>query len=204
MRYRMLSLLLCVGACSSDRDEGEAAPRSAWGTFIGAFSDELRGAPSAESLKKTRRFDQAGVAFDYPAVLRLTVDTDSYPSWTLTHGDLDLEVHAPDSDFASRDYLVSLADAFDSEGAPSEGPESGVTVIWCGASITAVRVRLSILGDRHELLGFDLPGAVDGNRFVIFDDMLVDGRWSNTAQAAFEELSNSIRCDQSVRNPLAE
>lgn len=197
----VLLLAACGGAKPADEEAEEIPSGSIVGAFIDGFVDELRGAPEAEELKKTKRFEQAGVSFDYPEVLRLHLDDEDWPSWELERGDFELELHQPDSAIQAADYLRLLAQGMSSGKAPVQGPEAGIKVHWCGQPITAVRWRITFFGDPHELLGFDLPPSPAGPRFLTFSDMLTDGHWSATAQAAFDALNASIRCHTVVASP---
>jgi hypothetical protein len=187
----LLTLLLC--ACGGGDDKIER--RSMFDTLTGAFSDELRGAPSAAALREIARFEQSGVAFDHPALLRVRVDENEYPSWSLTRGDFELELHAPGSGFDATDYLDALAGAMPADPRPSAELARMRKVNWCGEEIEAVVRYVSFIGDVHELIGYDLPDGRSGTRFLVFDDLPADGHRSAVDRAAFDALAGSIRCD---------
>jgi hypothetical protein len=187
-----------LAACSADAPDNKIEEASTSGTFFNAFFDELRGQPSNSALKALKHFDQGGIAFDYPAVLRARVETDTYTNWEFTRGDVELELHTPDFDFSANAYLEALADTMTSDKRPSIGPKAAATVQWCGNSITGVRWRINFFGDWHELHGFDLPSTPNGNRFLVISDIVENGAWSATAQATFDALNASIRCDKSA------
>jgi hypothetical protein len=197
MRFLTYGFVFLFAACSGDAPDDEIEEASTTGTFFGAFFDELRGQPSASALKELKHFNQAGISFDYPAVLRARVETDSYTNWEFTRGDVELELHVPDFDYSANAYLGALADTMSSDKRPSVGPKDAATVQWCGISITGVLWRINFFGDWHELHGFDLPATDKGSRFLVISDIVESGPWSATAQATFDVLNGSIRCDES-------
>ena len=187
-------MLLCV-ACSSGESSNAAEDSSLSGVFFGAMFDEMRGPPSAEALAKRVEFVQGGVRFQRPEPLRVRVDRDPYPSWTLERGDFELELHTPDSEITAADYLGFLVDAIASNDEDAEGPLEGRTVHWCGQDVTGVLYRFDFLGDPRVYEGFDLPPTRIGPRFLVFNDIRRKEDWSETAKATFAAIGASIACD---------
>ncbi len=108
---RIMVLLALLVACGSgDSQEQEIESDSLWDTFFGAMSDELAGEPSAEELAELEHFDQAGITFDYPALLRLRRDSDGDAQWAMTRGDFEMEVYAQAVDMTAADYLAFFAE----------------------------------------------------------------------------------------------
>lgn len=194
MRVLCLFLLMAVAGCGGGHQDAEIERSSIWDTFSGALSDELRGEPSAESLRKTQGFSRAGVSFQYPSLLRVRVEEDSYPSWSFSRGEFEFELHTPDSTVNAEGYLKALATMFDAVEPSSRAKGLPNRVEWCGKSIVAVVAHVKILGDHYRYQGFDLPDGDSGPRFLIFNDMLQNGHWSATAQASFAAVSASIEC----------
>ena len=190
-----LVLTGCGGGDPPASAPAEARERSLAGVFVDAMVDELRGAPSQSALAELTEFSQAGVRFQYPAVLRATVDRDAYPSWTVERGDFELELHSPEYAMEVADYLATLAGAMASDRAPSEGPLPGRSVRWCGREITGVVYRFTFLGDPQIYEGFDLPPSSTGSRFLVLGDMRpAKGDWSETALATIAAVDQSIHC----------
>jgi hypothetical protein len=194
MRPLCLCVLLTLAGCGGGSEE-EIEEGGAWDEFMGAMSDEIRGEPSAAALRETRRFSKAGVSFDYPALLRVRVDKDEYPSWEFGRGEFELELHAPDFAYSSEAYLDGLASAFESDESAQGASVPALKVNWCGNEITGAVRHMKIFGDHHRFQGFDLPAGKNGSRFLIFGDMLEKGHWSATAQATFDAVSASIQCE---------
>lgn len=188
-------LLSMLAGCSGDAEKKtpDASERSMAGVFVDAMVDELRGAPSQAALAELAEFSQAGVSFQYPAVLRATVDRDPYSSWSVERGEFELELHAPDHEIAAADFLDALVEVMAKP--PMEGPLPGRTVHWCGQEITGAVYRFTFFGDPQIYEGFDLPAGSNGSRFLMFSDMRVSNDWSATAKAAFAAVDASIRCD---------
>lgn len=193
------TLLLALTGCAGDDRPApapaEARERSLAGVFIDAMVDQLRGAPSPSALTELTEFSQAGVSFQYPALLRATVNRDAYPSWSVERGDFELELHSPKHTMKVADYLATLVGTMASDSAPSEGPLPGRSVRWCGLEITGVVYRFTFLGDPQIYEGFDLPASSAGSRFLVLGDMRPEkGDWSETALATIAALDKSIQC----------
>ena len=173
----------------------QAQKQSSWNIFWRAARDAIAGAPAASALSERRRFEAAGISFEYPAPLHLACDADGDPNWTLTYGDFDLDVYA----FAQEGtdagaYLGALESVLGTERAKVETPADGEPVSWCGREITPVRMRLTLFGDRHDFRGYDLPAPAGETRFLIFDDVLVNGKRSQTAEVTFAAVAATLRC----------
>ena len=195
MRRSATALVFLLAACSAGEPSNAAEDSSLAGVFFNAMFDEMRGPPSAEALAQRVAFAQGGVRFQRPAPLRVRVDRDPYPSWSLERGDFELELHAPDSEIAAADYLGFLVDAIASDDAKAEGPLEGRKVRWCGQDITGVLYRFDFLGEPRIYEGFDLPPTRVGPRFLVFNDIRKKTDWSETAQATFAAVDASIECD---------
>lgn len=199
MRRAAIASMLLIAACSSNESSSGSAQAaedsSLSGVFFNAMVDELRGPPSADALSQRVEFDQGGVRFLRPQPLRVRVDRDPYPTWSLERGDFELELHTPDSDIAVADYLGILADTLGASDGEAQGPLAGRSVHWCGQNVTGVLYRFEFLGDPHVFEGFDLPPTRLGTRFLVFGDIRKTSDWSETAQAAFAALDASIACD---------
>jgi len=201
MCSRLARWTFVVAACVSgiahaaESTAEEPPKQSRWNIFWQAMRDALAGAPDASALAERRRFEAAGITFEYPAPLHLTSDPDGDPNWTLTYGDFDLDVYA----FAhespnSADYLGALESVLGTERANVETPSDGEPVTWCGRRITPVRMRLTLFGDRHDFRGYDLPAPAGETRFLIFDDVLEHGKRSQIAEATFVAVAATLRC----------
>jgi hypothetical protein len=189
---------VCAIAGAAESTAEKPTRQSRWNIFWQAMRDAVAGAPDASALAERRRFDAAGITFEYPAPLHLTRDPDGDPNWTLTYGDFDLDVYAyahasPDS----ADYLAALESVLGTERAHVETPADGETVTWCGREIKPVRMRLTLFGDRHDFRGYDLPAPAGETRFLIFDDVLENGKLSKTAEATFAAVAATLRCSAS-------
>lgn len=195
MRHTALALVFLLAACSSGDSSNAAEDSSLAGVFFNAMFDEMRGPPSAEALARRVAFAQGGVRFQHPEPLRVRVDRDPYPSWSLERGDFELELHTPDSEIAAADYLGFLFDAIASDDEKAEGPLEGRTVRWCGQEVTGVLYRFDFLGEPRIYEGFDLPPTRQGPRFLIFNDIRKKTDWSPTAQATFAAIDASIECN---------
>lgn len=192
MRRIAMSLVVAsLAACARATDQ-EPKQDSLWNTFWSAARDYAAGPPDAKALSGRRRFEQAGISFEYPAPLRATVGSDG-DDWTLTYGDFDLELHAPQVEMSADDYVGTLAAVFDNGRAHVEKLD-GLPVTWCGHDITPVHVRFTMFGDRHDMRGYDLPAPKGESRFLVFDDVLVDGMSSTVADAAFVIVAATLRC----------
>lgn len=195
MRHTATALVFLLAACSSGEPSSAAEDSSLAGVFLNAMFDEMRGPPSSDALAKRVAFAQGGVRFQRPEPLRVRVERDPYPSWSLERGDFELELHTPDSEITVADYLGFLVDAIASDDAEAEGPLEGRTVHWCGQEVTGVLYRFEFLGDARIYEGFDLPPTRIGPRFLVFNDIRKKTDWSETAQATFAALDASITCD---------
>lgn len=195
MRHSALALVFLLAACSSGEPSNAAEDSSLAGVFFNAMFDEMRGPPSAEALARRVAFAQGGVRFQHPEPLRVRVDRDPYPSWSLERGDFELELHTPDSEIAVADYLGILAETLGASDEDAEGPLDGREVSWCGQKVTGVLYRFKFLGDPHIFEGFDLPPTREGPRFLVFNDIRKKGGWSDTAQATFAAIDASIECN---------
>lgn len=194
-RAATVLILLIAAACSSDEPANAADDSSLTGVFFNAMFDEMRGPPSAEALAKRVEFAQGGVRFQRPEPLRVRVDRDTYPSWSLERGDFELELHTPDGEITAADYLESLVETIASDDSDVEGPLEGRKVQWCGEEVTGVLYRFDFLGDPRIYEGFDLPPTRQGSRFLVFNDIRKKSDWSETALATFAALDASIACD---------
>lgn len=195
MRRWWMAGLGLLAACSSGQDGNAAGDASLPRTFFGAMFDEMRGPPGADALAEHVRFSQAGIHFDYPKPLRLSVDRDHYTTWALERGDFELELHVPDSDIHAEDYLDGLVEILANKDHPVEGPLQGRTVRWCGQETTGRLYRFEFLGDPRIYEGFELPATRAGTRFLIFDDIPRNGDWTDTGKATFASVDASIECD---------
>ena len=168
------------------------------GLFAHGFVDELRGAPDADDLQASAHFDEAGIAFDYPAVLRRREDVSESGSrtWSFEYGMFSLELYAPTYASDSATHLGVLADVFDIGGRSIDAtaPEPGRQAMLCGESVTATRIGVKLVGDWSRQEGFDLPSPDGLPRMLIFDDELVRGENSPLAEATYARVFGSIRC----------
>jgi len=193
-RLPTMFIVFSLSACAGAKDE-EPKRDGAWNTFWTAARDAIAGPPDEKALLERRHFEQAGIAFDYPAPLHVTSDADGDPNWTLTYGDFDLDVYAyAQGNIDAADYLGALESVLGTERANVETSVDTAPVMWCGRKITPVRMRLTLFGDRHDFRGYDLPAPAGETRFLIFDDVLVNGKNSSTAEAAFAAVAASLRC----------
>jgi hypothetical protein len=189
-------LLVAAGWLASHEDHG-ADMRRFGGLFLHTLIDELRGAPDADDLLATARFDEAGIAFDYPAVLRRREEVNDGGSrtWSLEYGMFSLELYVPNYDGVAADHLGLLAEIFDGgRSIDAEGPTAGRRAVLCGEDIVATRIRLKLMGDWSQQEGFDLPSPDALPRILIFDDELVGGENSRLAQATYERVLGSLQC----------
>ena len=168
--------------------EEEIPAQSEWEIFLFAMLDTFPGPPSEERLAVGKTFSQAGVSFDYPALLRLRRGDDCEHCWNLSHGDFELELAAGNSDLTAALLLEFMADFADGEIL------AGPSVQWCGAALTSVRIRVELFGDLYQMEGIDLPSAEDRKRYLIFSGTEVKDQWSPTARAAFKMVDQSIAC----------
>ncbi|TDR43226.1 hypothetical protein DFR29_107239 [Tahibacter aquaticus] len=189
--------LLPVPLCAQDY-----AVSSGWSTFWGAFADELFGQPSDAALKETARFDQAGIAFDYPAVLRVNLAEDG-DGWRIWRGDaelaLSIERDAEEQSQAEReadtvDYLQRMQDIFNTRDAKVAAPAKAAQANWCGKDIAGIRMRTPFVGDEHEFLVFKLPLGRGKVATLQFEDVIADGKNSRTFDALLSSVKATLRC----------
>jgi hypothetical protein len=181
-------VLPTLHGCSSD-----ASGRVAWHAFV----DELRGPPDAAALQRSARFEHGGVAFDYPAVLRLRTSAgdDGITGWSLEYGQFELEVLAPAVAISVDDYLGTLARMFEGgRRIDAKGPEPGDTRTLCGHSLTSTHIQLKMFGAWSALEGFDLPIGSGQTRLLVFSDELVAGQPSRLARTTRERVLASLQC----------
>lgn len=203
MRNRLPSLfvafVLFAGAGEGRAEDYPAS--STWGTFWGAFVDELRGEASEEALKQKATFAQAGIRFDYPAVLRGQRDEER-DCWRLWRGDAELEICRIDWDEAetpeqvtqnSVATLTALQEIL-SKGDPLPPPSVQQTVQWCGQPVSGVAMRARLLGDLHDFLEFKLRLQRGKGVSLSFEDIAVDGKSSRTREATLAMVKGSLVC----------
>jgi hypothetical protein len=187
--FALAVLVSLLPGCDANSGGGIAA-RTAW--------DLLRGEPSAEALAETAHFEGAGIAFDYPAVLRLreVTDDDGERSWSFEHGLFELELSERRVPLRAADFLGLLGDMFEGGRRVDAKPlDAGRTETLCGHRLTATRLRLKLAGDWSELQGFDLPAPPGESRLLIFDDEPGGEHPSAVARATWERVLGSLRCD---------
>jgi hypothetical protein len=194
--YRSLgpfAVLLCASGVAA----ADYPADSGWNIFWGAFVDELVGAPSAAALKPLARFEEAGIAFDYPAVLRVNHDAED-KQWRLWRGDFELEVRTGTYDADHAQTLMSMMGSVLHGGdEPAAPPEPAPMLRLCGRDVAGLRLRLTFVGDPHEFLAYDLPLANGESRLFLFDDILRDGKPSAAREATLDAWRGSLRCTAS-------
>lgn len=190
LRTGLLAVLLAVGTTASAADY---PADSGWSTFWGSFVDEIVGAPGAEALQPTARFAEAGIAFDYPAVLRVTHRAED-SRWRLWRGDFEFEVHAGRYTAGHAQNLLGIMGSVLHRGDTPAVPEAATPLRLCGRDVAGWRVRLHFLGDTHDYLVYDLPLADGDSRLFLFDDVVRDGKLSLTHAAVFDAWRGSLRC----------
>lgn len=167
---------------------------SGWSTFWGAFVDEIVGAPGVEALKPTERFDEAGLAFDYPAVLRVSYDAEDR-KWRFWRGDFEFELQiGPFGPDHARQLLTMMGSILHSGDTPADPAESIPALPLCGRDVPGWRVRVTFIGDPHEFLAYSLPLRENESALLLFDDILKDGKASPAREALLESLRSSARC----------
>lgn len=167
---------------------------SGWSTFWGAFVDEIAGAPGAEALKPTERFDEAGLAFDYPAVLRVTYDPEDR-QWRFWRGDFEFELQiGPFGPEHAKQLLTMMGGILHSGDTPADPPESVPALSLCGRDAPGWRVRVTFIGDSHEFLAYSLPLREKESALLLFDDIVKDGKTSLAREAVLASLRSSARC----------
>lgn len=192
----VLGLLLALWLLVIDATHGQDV-RLYGGIFVQAMADELRGAPGDAALAASRRFDAAGLRFDYPAALRLREDSaaDGHRTWTLEYGQFTLDVHAADYDLTAVDYLDTLGDVVSGWRIPIEAvPATARTPALCGAPREMAQLRMKIVGEVSHLDAFDLPAPPGQSRIVVIEDTWRQGRLSPLAQATRDRLFATLRC----------
>lgn len=177
---------------------------SGWSTFWGAFVDEIVGAPGAEAVKPRERFDEGGIAFDYPAVLRVNYDADD-SKWRFWRGDFEFEVHvgAYREDYAER-LLDMMGGVLHDSSTPKPTTESVPALSLCGRDAPGARLRLTFLGDPHEYVAYTLVLNDKDARLFVFDDLLVDGKTSVLREAMLDALKTTLRCTGSDRRSTGQ
>ncbi len=67
----------------------------------------------------------------------------------------------------------------------------------CNRDVTGLRLRLTLIGDRHEFLAYDLALANGESRLFLFDDILHEGKPSALREATLDAWRGSLRCGAS-------
>lgn len=201
MRALIVVLPLALAACGgADSSNTTPAERGAAQIFFDAMADELAGAPSEQALRETARFDHGGIRFDYPKPLRISADSSGYPSYSISRGDIEVDVHFPDFEHSATDYLDNLVDVLGANDEQREGPLTGRTVHWCGQEVTGVVYRFHFMGDAQIYEGFDLPAGSQGSRFIVFGDMPDQGfEWTPAALTTFDVIGAKLNCGADAR-----
>lgn len=191
LRPGLLTVLLCA---SGGVAAATYAADSGWNTFWGAFVDELVGAPGAAALRPIARFEEVGIAFDHPAVLRVNHDA-ADGRWRLWRGDFELEIR---TGTYSAEYARLLLDTMGSVlhggDEPAAPAEPAAVLRLCERDVAGMRLRLTLIGDPHEFLVYDLPLANGESRLFLFDDILQDGKPSAAREATLDAWRSSLRC----------
>lgn len=212
--WKIVSPLLLATASFLAGPESRAEdypPSSGWGTFWGAFVDELMGEASAEALKEKAQFAKAGIRFDYPAVLRGQRDEDR-DCWRLWRGDAELEICRIDWDESETpeqvaqntvETLAALQEIL-SKGDPLPPPSVQQTVQWCGQPVSGVAMRARLLGDLHDFLEFKLRLARGKGVSMSFEDIAIDGKSSRTREAMLAMVRDSLICVDSKAVPAPQ
>ncbi|WP_257388267.1 hypothetical protein [Tahibacter caeni] len=191
--YLRTGLLAVLSAAGATAPAADYPADSGWSTFWGSFVDEVVGAPRAEALQAKARFAEAGIAFDYPAVLRVTYDAED-SRWRLWRGDFEFEVHAGSYSESHAQTLLEMMGSVLHRGDTPAVPEAAAALHLCGRDVPGWRVRLHFLGDIHDYLAYDLPLGDGDSRLFLFDDVVRDGKPSATHAAAFDAWRGSLRC----------
>jgi hypothetical protein len=188
----------CLAALLLAPDWAAAAdypPDSGWSTFWGAVVDEILGPPGEAALRETAVFAQAGIRFEYPALLRVNHDAEQQ-QWRLWRGDAELAVHTGDYDAQhARRLLETMQGIMHNDSAGAAEPLAEAAALnWCGREVSGLRMRLNFLGDHHEYLAYDLQLANGESRLLIFEDVLDKGANSVTQKALLATVSRSLTC----------
>lgn len=202
----VLLLLVLAGLSATHEDHGSDVRLFA-GIVAHAMFDELRGAPSAAALQETRRFEQDGIAFDHPAVLRVRLDdsADNGRSWNMEYRMFKLELMTSDIGIDGATYLGTMADLLaGGRSLDAQGPMRGRTAMLCGEERTATRIRVKLLGDWSTMEAFDLPPLQGRTRTLVFDDEDVRGGQSALARATYERVLGSLQCTESDETASAD
>lgn len=210
MRNRLPSLFVAFVLFAGNREvrADDYPASSTWGTFWGAFFDELTGESSEEALKEKATFAQAGIRFDYPAVLRGQRDEER-DCWRLWRGDAELEICRIDWDESEThehvaqntiETLTALQQIL-SKGDPLPPPAVQQTVPWCGQPVSGVAMRARLLGDLHDFLEFRLRLERGKGVSLSFEDIAVDGKSSRTREAMLAMVKGSLRCEENKAVP---
>lgn len=196
------ALLLCAALLPLPLCAQDYATASGWSTFWGAFTDELFGQPGESALKETAHFEQAGIAFDYPAVLRVNLAEDG-DGWRIWRGDAELALSIESDqeqqtqaelETASVDFLQQMQDILNTRDATVVPPAKVTQASWCGHEIAGIRMRTPFVGDEHEFLVFKLPLGQGKVATLQFEDVIADGRNSRTFDALLNSVKATLRC----------
>ncbi|HSX60002.1 MAG TPA: hypothetical protein VLF18_07380 [Tahibacter sp.] len=183
-----------LAAASGTATAKDYPPDRGWSTFWGAFVDEIAGPPGAEALKPLAHFEEAGIAFDYPAVLRVNYDAEDR-QWRLWRGDFELEVHVGEYDADHAQRLLDMMGGVLHDGdEPAAAAEKAPPLALCGKETEGWRLRFTFLGDPHEYLAYTVMLGERDARLFVFDDLLVDGKTSLAREATLDNLRKSLRC----------
>lgn len=195
-RHRLLrAVLFCAVLVAGAVQAADYPADSAWGTFWGAFVDELIGPPDAAALQPRARFAEAGIVFEYPAVLRVNVDTED-PEWRFWRGDFELQMRPMstyDPDHANT-LLSLMGGVLQRKDATPATPQPAPTLRLCDRDVAGLGLRVEFLGDTHEFLAYDLPLADGESRLFLFDDLLRDGKPSAAREATLQAIVQTLRC----------
>ncbi|MBL8300315.1 MAG: hypothetical protein JNN30_18420 [Rhodanobacteraceae bacterium] len=192
---RIVAVFVAVCCAASINAVAKDYPAdSGWSTFWGAFVDEIAGPPGAEALKPREHFSEAGIAFDYPAVLRVHYDAEDR-QWRLWRGDFEFEVHVGSYREGHAQRLLEMMGGMLHDGETAAPPPESIPALsLCGRDVPGWRLRLTFLDEPHEYLAYTLSLGDNDARLFLFDDLLVDGKTSLLHEATLEALRTSLRC----------
>lgn len=161
--------------------------------FWNSMADTLRGPPNAQQLARTTHFERSGIAFDYPAVLRLREarHAGGNVEWNLEYGSYSASVHATDYEMTAADFvglLAAMGERLDDSDMPP------MTAALCGAAREPATAYVRLLGDPTRIEGYDLPAPSGQSRLLLFQDESVQGHPSTLAVATRERVLASLRC----------